>query len=610
MLTAKLQPELRGPLRWQRWALLAVLILASVLRFSGITREGIRFDDEGAYATDARLWHGVASALTDGEVLSAVVHRDKYALQARLDALGVDFHDRYEKPGQGYTFLVAAVMFLVGDQPAALLVTNAICGTLAVLVVYLLGAVLFERSVGLCAAFLLAVSPYHLAYCRSGLTEATAGLFILIGFLIWAYGRKCGWSPRRTFGLSGLALGYAMVCHHRSAYLPLVLVLADLLAVRQSAGASAAYPASGTKYSAFKLQARSVFRRWMWLGLGIAGPALALESVFVAARVSAYLADAHLPLVTYLQACWSWAALDYGTSFGADSGGVVNWQVPYAYVGYFTHWHGAAASVVALLGVLCVLRTEGTAKAPAIVVTATLLLLLFQRHTVARALSAAVPFILICTSVAILQVVRYLTARHGPDRFANHGAGGFAVVLTALVATVGTVHSLQLLGRRSQMVDATTFLAGQGGGTVAVPLDDRKYRVYLEDAGVDVLAEHYRWRGEPEVALTSLRERGVRWMIIDPRHWHYKCTPICEPIFQWWTRMDALLTQETVLAAEFRHLQDSRWEYLAEGPGTEYVELMSESDGGSLKVYDLLAQPVDCRTTIAVARRGRPNEDG
>ena len=152
--------------QWSAVALVGIIAVASLLRLGGISEVGIRFDDEGAYVGDARLWHRCAATLLDGEAIRALRRHDKPAFQARLDAHGVDFGARYLKPSQGYTFLGALSMFVFGDRPAALLTLNALCGILTVAVVFGIGATLFNRPIALFAALLLAVSPYPLLYCR------------------------------------------------------------------------------------------------------------------------------------------------------------------------------------------------------------------------------------------------------------------------------------------------------------------------------------------------------------------------------------------------------------------------------------------------------------
>jgi len=573
---------------WVHLALLVVLALAAGLRFSGISRVGLRCDDEGAYAVDARLWHRCAATLTDTQALGAIRRGDKEAFKRRINAIGVDFTDRYRKSCQGYTFLGALLMFVTGDAASALLVTNALCGTLAVLLAYMLGAVLFDRSAGLCSALLLAVSPYHLMYCRGAFTEATAGCFILAGFVAWAWGRRHGWSWRRTYGLSGLAIGYASTCHYRSACFLLILLLVDLLATR--AGEAEERPA--------RPRWRSTLRRWIWLGVGAAIPLLAIEAVFLAARLAASLSDSRLPLMTFLQASW-WRLKAESVGMGGTAGRLFNAQVPWAYAGYVVHWHGLTASVAALLAVAAVLRAKGAAKTPAVVVLATIAMLLFQKHIVARAFSPAIPFLCLCLGAGLGWLI---TAAKTPPRHRPV----VALVLTALVACTAGMQSWRLVGRRSQLADACAFLAERGAATVAVPWGTPKYRIYLDGTGVEVIG--YRWRGSAEELPAQLRSRGVRWMITDHQRWHYKRSHsgVGEPAFHWWRTVDRQLKQEARLIAEFAHLSTQRWEFLAEGPGPQFVPEMTESGGGSLRIYDLQAAPTTTGEveTIATAPSG------
>ncbi len=177
----------KRPGRWHYALLAAVMILAGVLRLGGITRVGIRYDDEACYATDARLWHRCASVLIDPQAVAALWHGDKKAFQQSLDEHGVDFTTRFH-PKQGFTFLAALMMFVVGDRPAGLLATNALLGTFSVLLLYGIAVVLFSRPVALCAAFFMAVSGYHIVYSRSAYTDTTTGFFILLGVFMWVLG--------------------------------------------------------------------------------------------------------------------------------------------------------------------------------------------------------------------------------------------------------------------------------------------------------------------------------------------------------------------------------------------------------------------------------------
>jgi hypothetical protein len=566
---AALRPRAGG---WHRLALVGVLTLAAFLRFDGITRVGIRFDDEGAYALDARLWHRGAMLLTDPEAVRAVWHGDRPTLKRLKEVYRIDFGDRYAKPGQGYTFLGALVMSITGDAAGALPLTNALCGTLAVLVLYLIGSSSMGRTVGLGAALLLAVSPYHLVYCRSALSEAVSGLAVLTGVLCWTLGRTRGWSWRRTALLSGLAFGYAITCHHRTAYIPPLLLLADLLLEFQIRGTGRLWGASPASAGA----------RVGWLALGAAIPILAVESIFQAARAAAALAGGGFSLTTYLPAWWAWVMADYAAGAGPAPNALWTLQVPAAYAAFFVHWHGLAAGVLALLGVVLVLRPKGPAKAPGLIVLGTLTVLLLQKHVVARALSTATPFLCLCVAVGWTQCAARPASRRALRVV-------WATALGLLVVVPAAAGAWRVSGQRSQLGEVCSFLAERQADVVAVPADVRKYRLYLDDYGIRTLGIRCRLTQPPDVLLAQLRSAGVRWVVTDPQYWHYITDEQSAGghVAQRWQALGHELERNGTLAVEFPHLNTARWEFLAEANGTTCVAQMTAQGGGPLRVYDL-----------------------
>lgn len=192
---------------WHGLALIAILVIAGVLRLGHSDQVGIRFDDEGAYVMEARLWNHWARILINGEVIRAAFEGDKAAVKQRRDDIGIHFNWRYGKPCPGYTVLGAMMMFVTGDRPESLIVVNGVLGTLTVLLVYGLGVILFGRTTGLCAALALAVSGYHIVYCRSAWVSASIVFFTLLGFWLFALGRQRGWSRRVTYSLQWPGFG-------------------------------------------------------------------------------------------------------------------------------------------------------------------------------------------------------------------------------------------------------------------------------------------------------------------------------------------------------------------------------------------------------------------
>lgn len=559
---------------WIRGGLAVVVVTACIFRFDGITSAGIRYDDEGAYVGDARLWHRCALVSTDRRSIGAVMRGDKATLQKRMDDLGVDFGARYVKPSQGYTFLGALAMFAVGDRPAALLALNAVSGVLTVIMLYAIGATLFGRAVGLCGAMLLAVSPYHLSYCRSAFADATAGLFVLLGLWIFIVGVKRRWRPRRTYGLSGLFLGFAVTCHYRCLYVPAVLVIADMLT---SHGV-------GTDLEGWVKRTRSAAHRWTWLAVGVAVPLICIEFMFQAAHAAAWLSDSFLPLDTYFEAWWKWIGVVLTTKeVPAHAGSLAHNSR--AYFGYFVHWHGMAAAVLTIVGVVVVLRRKGIGRIPALVALLTMALLVSQPYTVARAMSTAIPSLCLCAAVALFRLPELCRLR-GRSRAIVVGA------LLILLSVPAVKRSSEVYARRSNVADACAFVATQGGEGVAVPVDTyhkSKYWLYLEGADVSVVNGKFHRLGSPEAVVDRLRRDGVRWFITDPQDWHYRDTPpgARNRVFRWWEALGDYLDREADLAAEFPHIDGSCWEFLAEGPGIVHLDEMIRRHAGRLRIYDL-----------------------
>ncbi len=561
-------------------ALVGVAVLAGWLRFSGITDLGVRFDDEACYVADARLWHRCAALMLDGEALRAVVGGDKKAFQRRMTAHRINFSDRYLKPSQGYTFLGSLMMFLVGDDPAALPVLNALCGTLAVIVVYLLGSVLFDRWIGVAGALFLAISPYHLVYCRSAWPNASAGLFLLIGVLCWALGRRGMWPLGRAYVLAGIAIGYAATCHYSSLCVVPVLVLVDLLT------------ADGRLCSCEKSAGffRSRVGLWVRLVGGVAVVAVAFEAVFQAARLAAKATDSFLPLKTFLEACWQWGQVILQCGVKTPGGGWINTQIPTVYAGYFVHWHGVAVGGLLLLGIIVGLRSRGAGKVIALFPIAVVVLLMVQRYTIARAAAAAVPFACLCLAVGLYFILRPC------DRW-RRLKPVLALVLVCAMGAYPFVESCRLVRAGSDIEAVCAFVRERGIKTLAVPMDTcnrSKYSLYLEDGGTTIMRHRYdRW-GTPQQVLARFQAKGVRWLLTDAQCWHYRdlARRPRDEVFRWWQAMDDRLAKDAVLVAEFPHISDYRWEFLSEGPGVNLLPEMIERGDGPIRIYDLQSEAV------------------
>lgn len=567
-------------------AFTVIMLLAAWLRLGDVAQVGIRFDDEAAYASDARLWHRCAKLLIHPSTWTAAWHGDNRAIQTRMSDLGIDFGSRYIKPSQGYTFLGAAAMFAFGDGPHALVILNAFIGTLTVLVLYGVTTTLLNPKTALCAALFLAISPYHLAYCRSAWPTGAVILFSLLGIWCWSLGRTGRWTRTRASLLAGLSIGYACTCHYSALYIAFVLMASDVLLVL--------FTRSNDQESRCWKTAVS---RWGWMLLGGLAPALIIEAVFQAARMTARITDSYLPVITYFEGWVEWTKIVIACGVGVPESGPIHWGIPLGYASYFIHWHGVAALVVMLVGMVAIARSKGAVVAMAVAPILVIGLLSFQRFTIARACVSALPMACVCMAVGFSVLLHPFRTR----KWIRQPVG---LILMACLLYVPATQALSLRSKKSDLQAACQWVAQRGPATMVAPLgscERSKYSLYLERTEVNVRRENFHHLGTPSEVLDRLRQEGVRWMLTDQQIWHYRDPDRFpgEETFHWWRDMDDHLKSTAVLVAEFPHTSDYRWEFLAEGPGVGFVEEMERIGDGPIRIYDLQARPSESINSLA-----------
>lgn len=157
-----------------------VLTLAASLRFYGLDSTSIWFDE-------AVSWQ-----------------------QANLPffrMLGATSHDNYPPL---HNIILNATITLFGDSEIALRAPSALLGVANVYVIYRLGAVLWDRIIGLFAALLLALSPFHIAYSSEArmytLLAFTATVFVLTGVRAL---RSPSWATLAASAAASTALLYS-----------------------------------------------------------------------------------------------------------------------------------------------------------------------------------------------------------------------------------------------------------------------------------------------------------------------------------------------------------------------------------------------------------------
>ncbi len=114
-----------------------------------------------------------------------------------------------------FLYVLAPVQAIGGPTIAASRAAGALCGLLTVLLAFYVGSRLFDRTVGLTAAALLAVNPTHVYYSRSALETTLTPLLSLlpVALLLWAgFGLGAGARAGPRAGRAALAGALCAVC--------------------------------------------------------------------------------------------------------------------------------------------------------------------------------------------------------------------------------------------------------------------------------------------------------------------------------------------------------------------------------------------------------------
>lgn len=195
------------------------------------------------------IWLGLALAaitllaaafrLADIGALPRGLHPDEAT--EGLDALRVIAGERpiYFPNNNGreplFAYLVAVSVYVFGRTPGAIRLVNAVAGILTVPGIYLVACTLFNRRIGLIAAFIGAVTFWPIMLDRLGTRPPLLPLFL--SFSLWQGIR--GWQTGRWWNwlFSGILWGVAFYTHLPIRVMPLALILfaGYLLLTKQTA---------------------------------------------------------------------------------------------------------------------------------------------------------------------------------------------------------------------------------------------------------------------------------------------------------------------------------------------------------------------------------------
>ncbi len=124
-----------------------------------------------------------------------------------------------------FFYLTAPLARWFGLSHTTVKLSSALVGLSCIPLIYLLGKELFDRSTGVAAALLLAMSHWHVICSRSGLRAGSELPLMMLAWLWLARGLRRG--RRWEFLLAGLALGLGM--HTYNAFVAVPLAMGALL---------------------------------------------------------------------------------------------------------------------------------------------------------------------------------------------------------------------------------------------------------------------------------------------------------------------------------------------------------------------------------------------
>ncbi len=154
-------------------SLIAIILLAFFLRFNQITK-----------IPPALNWDEVSIGYNAYSILKT--GKDEWG---ELFPVHFKAYGEYKLPVQIYASIPG--IYLFGLNELGVRITPVIYGTLTVLVMFFLGRALFGGSlVGLAAAFLLAISPWHIQLTRASFESSLATLWVSLGVWFFIKGFK------------------------------------------------------------------------------------------------------------------------------------------------------------------------------------------------------------------------------------------------------------------------------------------------------------------------------------------------------------------------------------------------------------------------------------
>ena len=213
---------LKSGITGRRAALAAVLALSAALRLHRLPEQGLLLFDEGFLVREARSIRSIAIGMAG---LVNAGPTEKAAAKGELSRLVRSSPVQFAKPA--HNIPLAALLSWVTRADLATLLLSAMAGILATWAAFLLGQALFGWSTGIISALILAISPYHLLYSRSGLSDSLTILFWTLSLWAWLKGGKS------SAILSGIFGGLCVGANYREMFIPFLFLGLSLETARR-----------------------------------------------------------------------------------------------------------------------------------------------------------------------------------------------------------------------------------------------------------------------------------------------------------------------------------------------------------------------------------------
>ena len=202
-------PAAPWPHRVHQLMLLAVLLLAGFLRLFNLGALPLVIDPDSAQ-------NGFTSMILSGELLA----RGEFSAVLDRWALGNE---------AAFLYLQGLFQRAFGVGPASLRLPSALAGLATVYALYRLGLELFSRRLGLVAAAMLAISPWHIALSRLPKRPILTPLFMALALIFLARALRAPSLRRGLPALMGCGLCVGAGLHGYEAFRLVPLVIAAAL---------------------------------------------------------------------------------------------------------------------------------------------------------------------------------------------------------------------------------------------------------------------------------------------------------------------------------------------------------------------------------------------